>query len=349
MLAHELRNPLSAIVNAVGILDRTSTQDATSVRARKLVRRQTDHLARLLDDLLDVARISRGRIGLREEPLDLAIAAGRAVDEYRHRIVARDQHLTVALPDTPVAVRGDPARLQQVIANLLSNACKYTAPGGAIWLTLTTEGAHAVLRVRDNGRGIPPELLGSVFDAFMQVSPGLARTEGGLGIGLTLVKRLVELHGGSIEARSEGRGAGAEFIVRLPLTGALPLPDERPPGASMPQRIVVIEDNDDAREALVTALKLAGHEVRAARTGEEGLELAPQVAPHIVLIDIGLPDMDGYEVARSLRHKLPVDTRLVALTGYGQAEDRRRSAAAGFDHHLVKPVAAEDIVRILSR
>ena len=349
MLAHELRNPLSAIVNAVGILERTGGQDATPALARTLVRRQTDHLARLLDDLLDMTRINRGLIDLRTENLDFRTVVLLAVEAQRHRIDAKQQNLTLALPDTPVAVIGDPARLQQVVGNLVSNASKYTSPHGSITLSLTFEQGGAVLRVRDSGVGIPPDRLGSIFDLYTQLNPNLVDTDGGLGIGLTLVKRLVELHGGTVQAHSEGRHTGAVFSVRLPVAVA---PSSAPPAPSrssaLPKRFVLIEDNDDAREALLIALQIDGHEVHGARTAGEGLELVPRAMPDVVLIDIGLPDLDGYEVARRLRAKLGATVRLVALTGYGQPEDRKRSLDAGFDDHLVKPVAAEDVTRLLA-
>lgn len=348
MLAHELRNPLAAIVNAVGILDRTSSQEPTPRAARALVRRQTDHLARLLDDLLDVARISRGHIELRKEPIDLRSVASAGLEAQRHRIDARNHHLDVSLSAEPVVVRADAARMQQVVGNLVHNASKYTPVGGSIWVSVTSEDGHAVVRVRDDGIGIARDRLVSIFEPFTQVNPPLARTEGGLGIGLTLVSRLVELHGGTVEAKSDGPDAGAEFVVRLPLTAERPREERMAQTAiSKPARILVIEDNDDAREALVTALRLDGHEVHAARTGLEGIATAQRETPGTVLIDIGLPDIDGFEVARRLREILGARARLVALTGYGQADDRRRSEAAGFDGHLVKPVAAETITRLL--
>ncbi len=350
MLAHELRNPLSAIVNAVGILDRTSSQEPTPVLARALLRRQTDHLARLLDDLLDVARISRGRIDLRNEPLDFRAVFGLAVEAYRHRVEAKNLRLHIALPDEPVIVRGDAARLQQVVGNLLDNAAKYTPPEGAISLSVAIhDNQNVVLRIRDTGVGIPRERLASIFEPFTQLNTGLARAEGGLGIGLTLVKRLVELHGGSVNAASDGSGTGAEFTVQLPLSTEPMVRDDAPRvTGSSSTHIVLIEDNDDACEALATALRLDGHRVDTARTGAEGIAIVSAVGPDAVLVDIGLPDGNGFEVARQLREKLGSRFRLIALTGYGQPEDRKRSAEAGFDDHLVKPVTAENVARLLT-
>jgi signal transduction histidine kinase len=348
MLAHELRNPLGAIVNAVSILDRTGNEAPTSALARTVVHRQTAHLARLLDDLLDVARIGRGQIELRSESVDLRAVARLAVEAQLHRIEDKRHDLAVSLAEEPVVVCGDAARLQQVVENLLNNATKYTPPGGAVWLTVSRRDREAIVSVRDNGPGIEPERLDSIFDPFAPMNTAVARTEGGLGIGLTLVKRLVRLHRGAVHACSAGRGKGAEFTVRLPLA-AHPLQHaERPvTRESAPRRIVVIEDDDDSREALVVALQMEGHDVRAAGLGREGVELVLRQQPDLVLIDIGLPDVTGYEAAQLLRGELGPAPRLVALTGYGQAEDRRRSAEAGFDAHLVKPVAAADVLRLL--
>ncbi len=347
MLAHELRNPLSAIVNAVTVLDRTGSPEPTPVLTRKLITRQATHLARLLDDLLDVARFTRGHIELRTEPVDLRAVIALAVEGQRHRVEGKRQRLAVSVPDEPIVVEGDAARLQQVVGNLLNNASKYSPAGGAIRVAAAREGREAVVRVQDDGPGIPAERLDMIFQPFTQVDATLARTEGGLGIGLTLVKRLVELHGGAVYAHSAGPGQGAEFSVRLPLTAAaMPSPPAAGP-APTGRRILVVEDNDDAREALVAALRLDGHDVRAARTGREGIELAFGDRPELVLIDIGLPDVEGYEVGRLLRQKFGPTIRLAALTGYGQPEDRQRSAEAGFDAHLVKPVAGSDIFRLL--
>ena len=349
MLAHELRNPFGAIVNAVGILERTDGQKQMPALAHTVIRRQTAHLTRLLDDLLDVARIGRGQLDLRTEPGDLRPVARLAVEAQWHRIEDKRQDLRVSLDDEPVVVNGDTARLQQVIGNLLNNACKYTPCGGGIWLTVTRRNGEAIVSVRDNGRGIPPERLDSIFDTFAKMHPRVAGAGDGLGLGLTLVKRLVTLHGGRVSVHSGGRDAGTEFTVRLPLaTGQVRATEPPVTHASAPRRIVVIEDDDDSRDAVVIALQVDGHEVRAARLGREGVEIVLRDPPDLVLIDIGLPDLDGYEAARLLRGRLGRGIQLVALTGYGQIEDRLRSAEAGFDAHLVKPVAADEVLRLLA-
>jgi PAS domain S-box-containing protein len=349
MLAHELRNPLSVIVNAIAAVNSDAGLPADLRRAGATVGRQTDHLTRLLDDLLDVSRITSGRIQLELELVDLHDAIDLAVESQRHRIDTKRQRLTTTTPDGPVMVMGDAVRLQQVVGNLLNNASKYSPAGASLAISLAREGGEAVLRVRDDGTGIPPESLGSIFDVFVQASPTLARTEGGLGIGLTPVKRVVELHRGSVRAHSEGAGRGAEFVVRLPLATG------RPPGPAEPartpapdsRRVLVIEDHPDGREMLVLALHLQGHQVFEAATGAEGLEAAVQHHPEVVLVDIGLPDQDGYEVGRQLREKLGTGVRLIAVTGYGQPQDRARSSEVGFDLHLVKPVDPTRLAGIL--
>jgi PAS domain S-box-containing protein len=344
MLAHELRNPVGVIVNALAVLEasRAAAAEPTpqAARARTLIRNQTQHLARLLDDLLDVARITAGRIELEREPVDLRVLIQAALETERHQIERKQLRVTRSLAEGTVRVNGDPLRLQQVIGNLLSNACKYTPANGSIGITLTREAEQAVVRVVDSGAGIPPERLDDIFDLFTQVNPSLARTEGGLGIGLTLTKRLVDLHGGDVHAFSEGPGRGSEFIVRLPLAREGAHADAGSPPAPLlsPRRIVVIEDNTDAREMLAIALRLAGHDVVEAATGTDGIEMARRHRPEVVLVDIGLPDIDGYQVARRLRQESEGRFRLIALTGYGQARDRALSHAAGFDAHLLKPL-----------
>jgi signal transduction histidine kinase/CheY-like chemotaxis protein len=344
-VAHELRNPLGAVVNAVSILDHTATDEPMAAMARAVIHRQTAHLSRLLDDLLDAARFARGRIEIQRVPVDLRALTARSLEQQSHRIEEKQQNLALSLPPEPIVVLGDADRLQQAIGNLLDNASKYTPIGGSISLTLTAEGSEAVLRVSDNGPGVPPDKVEAIFDLFTQVNPTLARTSGGLGIGLSLVRRIVELHIGTVQARSGG--PGAEFTVRLPITSVRLQPDMSPEAKEAPpRRIVVIEDNADEREALVTALRLLGCDVRAGATGREGMALALSDQPDLVLVDIGLPDVDGYEVARRLRTRLGHDVQLVALTGYGQEADRRRSAEAGFDAHLVKPIVGEDVLRL---
>ncbi|HSL51819.1 MAG TPA: PAS domain S-box protein [Candidatus Deferrimicrobiaceae bacterium] len=350
MLAHELRNPLGVIVNAVASFEDGGDLPPQYERARRVIKRQAQHLARMIDDLLDVARIAGGHVRLDRECVDLRSIAEQSLESARHHIERKRQRVVLSLADRAVAVIGDAVRLQQIVGNLLSNASKYTQPGGSIWIAVAPEDEEAVLKVRDNGVGIPTDRLESIFELFAQVNPTLARTEGGLGIGLTLVKRLVELHGGRVKAASEGAGRGAEFVVRLPLAREA-LPSERRPVETVvaPQHVLVIEDNDDGREMLGGLLRIAGHEVREARTGAEGIEMALNRAPTVVLIDIGLPDVDGYEVGRRLRQRLGRRVRLVALTGYGQPQDRARSAAAGFDEHVVKPVDPSKLAQILQR
>ncbi len=340
MLAHELRNPLGVIVNAVAVLDTAGALHGDRDRARLMIRRQAEHLARLLDDLLDVARITSGRIELDRDRVDLGAAVELAAEAQRHRIEAKRQRLSLILPPQPLTVIGDGVRLQQVLGNLLNNASKYTPAGGFIQVALAADAGEAVLSFRDTGAGIPADKLDAIFELFVQANPTLARTEGGLGIGLTLVKRVVELHGGAVRARSDGPGRGAEFTVRLPLAETAAVRDGRPAASAgpTPRRILVVEDHEDGREMLVTSLRLQGHEVLEAATGREAIEAASAHAPEVVLVDIGLPDVEGYEVGREVRRVLGDGVRLVALTGYGQPADRARSEAAGFDAHLVKPV-----------
>jgi PAS domain S-box-containing protein len=349
MLAHELRNPLGVIVNAIAVINGNAHLPADLRRPGTMVRRQAEHLARLLDDLLDVARITSGRIELDRDPVDLRAAIDLAVEAHRHRLEAKRQRLAVVVPERAVTVTGDAVRLQQVVGNLLDNAVRYTPAGGAIAIALTTEAGEARLQIRDDGAGIPPESLVSVFELFAQANPTLARTEGGLGIGLTLVKRVVELHGGSIRAQSEGSGRGAEFVIRLPLAAEPAAgPSERAcPPVLHPRRVLVIEDHPDGREMLALALRLQGHEVFEAATASAGLEAAGRHTPDVVLVDIGLPDRDGYEVGRQLREKLGDGLRLIAVTGYGQPRDRARSSEVGFDAHLVKPVDPARLAEVL--
>ncbi len=349
MLAHELRNPLGVIVNAVALIDEGADLPPQPRRATAMIRRQTEHLTRLLDDLLDVARITSGRIELRQGPVDLRATLDMALEAQRYHVERRRQRLSVELPREPLVVAGDSVRLQQVAGNLVNNASKYTPAGGSIWVTLGREGGEAVLRIRDDGTGIPADKLGPIFELFAQANPSLARTEGGLGIGLTLVKQVVELHGGGVGASSEGAGRGAEFTVRLPLLREARAEAAAPPEALRPEprRILVIEDHDEARELLALTLQAYGHEVRQAATGHEGIALAVAHPPEVVLVDIGLPDIEGYAVGRELRRRFGSAVHLIALTGYGQPQDRARSAQAGFDVHLVKPVEPSKLAEAL--
>ena len=318
-------------------------------RAREVVERQALHQARLLDDLLDVSRITRGKIELRRRNVSLGNAVTEALEAARGLIHAKAQSISVALPDEPIFVDADPTRLAQVITNLVNNAAKYTHAGGRIGVACEHHGGQAVVIVRDNGSGIPREMLSRIFDLFAQAEPSTARTHGGLGIGLTLVKNLVEMHGGTVVARSRGRGSGSEFEVRLPAVAAphVEPPPSRVDAPARAFRVLLIEDNVDTRETLRRVLELDGHEVREAADGPEGIEVALASRPEVVIVDIGLPGLDGFEVARRLRAALGKAPLLIALTGYGQPEDRRLSRDAGFDVHLVKPVSPEQLAAAL--
>jgi PAS domain S-box-containing protein len=356
MLGHELRNPLAPLLNAVQLLRRLGPPDPHVQRPTDLIERQAKAMTRLVDDLLDVSRITSKKINLQREQVDLAAVVAIAVETARPLIDARGQVLTVTPPPDAVRLEADPTRLAQVIGNLLNNAAKYTEEGGHIWLTAGREGNEAAVRIRDDGLGIPAGLLPEVFDLFTQGDRTLARSGGGLGIGLTLVKRLVELHGGSVEARSAGAHQGSEFIVRLPTGGVRPAPTSnhsagRPPPSprSTARRVLVVDDNVDAVESLAMLLRVEGHEVRTAHDGPSALSAAETFRPEVVLLDIGLPGMDGYEVARRLRQEPGLEkVLLVAVTGYGQEEDRRLSREAAIDHHLVKPVDPEALLALLA-
>ena len=352
MLAHELRNPLAAILNGVVTLDRIGAPTTDAVRVRGIVRRQAEHLSGILEELLDVARIGQRKIDLHLQPLDLRAVVQQALEADRHRFEARRQHVVASQSPEPVMVLGDRVRIQQIVANLLTNAAKYTPPDGVATVTVGVESGDAVVRVRDTGIGIPAERLGEIFDLFTQLDTSKARTEGGLGIGLTLAKQLTALHGGTISAVSEGSGKGSEFIVRLSrLADARPGDDEPavPPTRGARHRVLIIDDNQDACEMLAMSLEIDGHRVFAAGSGREGLEVALVERPTLVIVDIGLPDVDGYEVARRLRQALKSEATLVAFSGYGQPEDRRRSLEAGFDAHVVKPATGETILSALAR
>lgn len=350
MLSHELRSPLSVILTGVEVLDKLEAPDKGGLRTRELIGRQARHLARLLDDLLDVSRFGYGKIELHRRPVDLAAIVATAVDDHRGEIEAAGQALSVSLPSSQMAVDGDRTRLIQVIGNLLDNARKYGAPGGRISISLVPAGPMAEVRVRDTGIGIPAEQLPRIFDLFFQGDATPERAGGGLGIGLTLVRRLVELHDGTIEAASDGPGRGSEFIVHLPLTHSLLVeePKQSPGAAPVPSfRILLVEDHDDTREMVGRGLELLGQTVILASDGELGLQKALADPPDVAVIDISLPGLDGYEIARRLRAALGDRVRLVALTGHGQAEDRRLVREAGFDAHLVKPVAPDDVFRAI--
>ncbi|WP_437675710.1 hybrid sensor histidine kinase/response regulator [Sorangium sp. So ce131] len=345
VLAHELRNPLSTLHFALSVSQMPSVPEPRRAWARAVMQRQLRQLTRLVDDLLDVSRITRGKLALKKEPLDLGQVVQQAAAAVAPLIDASKHELSVDLGDGPAWVLGDAARLEQVIVNLLTNAAKYTRDGGQIWLSLRQEGAEVVLRVRDTGIGIPPEVLPRIFDLYEQAHPTLDRSRGGLGIGLTLVKRLVELHGGEVSAASEGEARGSELTVRLPAAKAAERPREAPaPARRAPaRRILVVDDNHDHARGVGLLLEQAGHTIALAHDGASALEAADRFAPDVVLLDLGMPEMDGYEVARKLRRERDDAggagaLKIIALTGYGQQEDQRRSREAGCDAHLVKPV-----------
>jgi len=341
MLAHELRNPLSALSTTVHLL---GLDDVDRERWSAVANRQVWQLARIVDDLLDVARITQGKIRLRTEPVVLGEVVAGAVETVRSEVAGRAQTLTVSLPDEPIHLDADGTRLGQVLTNLLGNAVRFTPPGGSIWLTVERLGQEVVVRVRDTGAGLSPELLPRVFDLFVQGDASLERAGGGLGIGLTIVRRLVEMHGGHVTVLSEGLGRGSEFVVTLPK-----LPDRHPQKTSVKPdgptvapsglRVLVVEDNADTAESLASMLRIWGHEAHVTSDGFRALEVAEAFAPHVVVSDLGLPGMTGYELARRIRARPGLaGVLLVALTGYGREEDGQHAVDAGFDRHLVKPL-----------
>ncbi|HEY8188081.1 MAG TPA: PAS domain S-box protein [Pyrinomonadaceae bacterium] len=352
MLSHELRNPLSAIFNALHILRLQDTENPIQQKAKIVLERQVGQLAHLIDDLLEVSRVITGKIQLHQEGLEMGGIVERAIESARPLIDQRNHELSVSLPAEPIWLQADPTRLEQVVVNLLNNAAKYTNEGGQIWLTAQQEDGEVVLRVRDTGVGIAPELLPRIFDLFTQADRTLDRSQGGLGIGLSLVQRLVELHGGTVEARSAGLGQGSEFIVRLPALSPAGAPIPRVETAKQPKhtlRVLVVDDNRDSADMLVMLLQIFGHEAQAAYSGQTALEAAVEYQPDVVLLDIGLPDMNGHEVAEHLRQQPQTkDIRLIAITGYGQDSDRQRSKEAGFDRHLVKPVNPQELQELLA-
>ncbi len=357
VLAHELRNPLAPIRNALQVMRLGSHDPILVEQMRAMAERQVGHLTRLVDDLLDLSRINRGLIRLLKEPVDMAQLVQQAVEPVQPLVRERGLNLAVSLPSEPVHVEADPTRLQQIVGNLLTNAVKYTDPGGQIWLTVSQEDGEMVLRVRDTGIGIAPDMLPKIFNLFVQAERRLNRSQGGLGIGLTLVRTLVEMHGGSITAHSGGMGQGSEFVVRLTaLTAAQeeklkrqPLQVQQSAPASAPRRILVVDDNVNAAESLAVLLRLDGHEVRVATDGTAALTAAQEDPPEMVVLDLGMPGMDGFEVARRLRAQRELkDGLLVALTGWSQEEDRRRCFEAGFDGHMPKPVELDSLRQFLA-
>jgi two-component system CheB/CheR fusion protein len=350
VLSHELRNPLAPIRSSLHILEHPTADEGSASRAHEIIVRQVGHLARLVDDLLDVTRISNGKLQVERRPMNLREVALRTAEDHRSLFTAREVALEVVLPEEPLWVDGDATRLAQVIANLLQNSAKFTARGDSVHLSLEGVDGFAVLAVRDTGAGIDPAMIPRLFQPFSQADTTLNRRLGGLGLGLALVKGLVEMHGGTIAVSSGGKGAGAEFVVRLPLVTA-PARSEVAPAASPRQRrILLIEDNLDAAESLQLALELEGHEVAVAHDGPEGIERARQLTPEVVLCDIGLPGMDGYAVAKALRREPRLrDTLLVALTGYALPDDLQRATDAGFHAHLTKPATMEGVQEVVSR
>jgi len=351
-LGHELRNPLAPLLSGVHLLRLLVPQDAKVQRTTDTMRRQVAHLTRLVDDLLEVSRITRGLIDVSREPIDLVGVLGEAVDAARPLMESLRHDLIFDPPPAPIVVAGDAVRLAQIFGNLLTNAAKYSNPGGRIAVTMSTHADRVAVSVRDEGIGIPLEQLDAVFDMFVQVERSSRHSQGGLGIGLTLVRSLVELHGGRVEARSAGRGAGSEFVVELPVLrlneaeGAKPPPDPALPGRC----ILVVDDNVDAADTLAMLLETLGATVRVAYSGREGLDSLSTFDADTILLDIGMPDMDGYEVARRVRQtSRGPDIRLIALSGWGQAQDRRRSLDAGFEDHMVKPPDLEVLQAALVR
>lgn len=355
ILAHELRNPLAPILNSLQILKLPMVEAESAERCRAMIERQVQQLVRLVDDLLDVSRVMRGKIDLRRERVELAAVVTRAVETVQPLIDAQRHRLLVDLPPESLPLDADSVRLAQVFGNLLTNAAKYTNPNGCIRLSATRDGSQVVLRVVDNGIGIDRDLLPHVFELFVQADHTSSKAHGGLGIGLTLVQKLVEMHDGTVAVRSEGLGEGSEFIVRLPLMSRCSesdqeqIPTEQCPESVPRRRLLVVDDNQDAAVSLAMLLRLQGHEVRVANDGPTALEIAAAIRPDAVFLDIGMPVMDGYEVARRLRSTPGLErTVLVALTGWGQPEDRRRTAVGGFDHHLVKPPDPELLKVVLA-
>jgi PAS domain S-box-containing protein len=353
ILAHELRNPLAPIRNALQILKHAGANGEVVARVREMAERQVHALTRLVDDLLDVSRIMRGKIELRRERVDLAGVADRAVETARPVLDAEGHELAVALPEEPVWIDVDVVRMAQALANLLNNAAKYTPKGGRVELTAGREGQQAVVRVRDTGLGISPEMLDRIFEMFTQVDAVGSRSQGGLGIGLTVVRSLVEMHGGTVAADSAGLGQGSEFVVRLPLAepprGSASRAEEDPAERPSARKILVVDDNRDAADSLVVLLRLAGQEVQVAYDGPSALAQAEADPPAIAFLDLGMPKMDGYELARAFRAQPALQgTLLVAVTGWGQPEDRQRTTAAGFDFHLVKPAEPAVLDRLLT-
>lgn len=355
VLGHELRNSLAPILNSLHVLQLRGGADEGQRRFLEVIDRQTRHMAHLVDNLLDVSRLARGKIELQKEPVVLANLIHSAVESSRSFIESRNQKLLTGFPPRSIVVRADPARLEQVLVNLIQNAAKYTDLNGQIWVTAEYQNGDAVIRVRDTGVGLTPEAIAHLFEPFGPADKNSARTRGGLGLGLALVRGLVQMHDGSIDVFSEGPGRGSEFVIRLPATqeavigGESVQPPEPLADQEHPLRVLVIEDNKDTASTLGVILKLWGHEVEIAYNGHAGLNAARQFRPDVVLLDIELPGIDGYEVAKTLRHYPELDqTTIVAITGFGQPEDQARSREAGINYHYTKPIDLPSLRKLLS-
>jgi signal transduction histidine kinase len=352
MLAHELRGPLAPIRNMLEVMKRTDGDGAVLQHARSTMEQQLRQLVRLVDDLIDVSRITRNKIELRREHITLSSIIHQAVEACRPTVEREDLQLNVTLPAEPIYLYADPVRLTQVFSNILNNACKFTEAGGRISLTAEQKGKDLTVRIKDSGIGIAPDKLGSVFELFTQVDRSLERSQSGLGIGLSLVKRLVEMHQGTVTAHSEGLGRGSEFIVHLPVIVKEPKEDTPKPIPEQPvtpRRILIVDDNTDPASSLAMLLKISGNETHTAQDGLEAVEKAQQIRPDVILLDIGLPKMNGLDTCRRIREQpWGKNMVLVAMTGWGQDDDRRQSKAAGFDHHMVKPVDHDALMKLLA-
>jgi PAS domain S-box-containing protein len=345
MLAHELRNPIAPIRSASEVIERLGSSEPRVRWAQAVIHRQVTQLSRLVDDLLDISRITRGKIRLELEPVDLQQVVARGIETARPAIEGRAQRLDIEVPSQRMRVDGDLTRLSQVVSNILHNAAKFTPEGGRIWIGLEQRGPEARIVVRDSGIGIRPEMLSKIFDLFTQVDSTLERAQGGLGIGLALVRNLIELHAGRVEVQSDGPGRGSTFTVSLPLRAAGPHAEAPaqpaavvPAARSVSRRVLVVDDNVDAAESLTLLLEELGHEVKMLTDGSAVLETARTFRPHLILLDISLPDVSGFDLAAALRRSIDPGVCLVALTGYGHEDHRRRSREVGFDHHWVKPI-----------
>lgn len=352
VLGHELRNPLGAILLASQMTEPDGTLDAEKAQ---LIERQSRHLTRLVNDLLDLSRVAAGKIVLKPQLLDLVEAVSQSVRSVLPAAKQQNIDLAVRTPDERVVVNADPVRLDQIVTNVLTNAIKYTPEGGHVILEIDVDEQSALLKVTDDGVGIAPERIGGIFELFAQAENAIGRAQGGMGIGLALVRNLVELHEGTVTASSEGVGKGTEFVVRLPLAGAhdqpgpVPVDAPPPPATAASRRIAIVEDNNDVRDLLRLKLKRLGHEVVDAPDGNEGLRTILDERPDLAIVDLGLPGIDGFEIAKEVRAKLGTGIVLVALSGFGQPEDKRRALEAGFDEHLTKPADVRDIENLLTR